>query len=120
MLSPRHIFSFDKVIKLKTARSREPAVLLFVNALKLAMSHAARGAEGGESRSQDADDDLQESLPRFFLHNARCFELINPLNPFNPLLFLILSQWNFFVSLETVEGARGTVAICDSVPSCLR
>ena len=39
------------------------------------VAHAARGAEGGESRSQDADDDLQEGLPSFFLHRGLRFEI---------------------------------------------
>ena len=35
-----------------------------------AVTHARGCAEGGQSRREDADDDLQEGLPSFFLHSA--------------------------------------------------
>jgi hypothetical protein len=40
-----------------------------------AVAHAAGGAEGGQRRRDDACDDLEDGLPRFFvvLHGVRCF-----------------------------------------------
>ena len=40
-----------------------------------AVAHAARGAEGGQRRRDDACDDLEDDLPRFFvvLHGVRWF-----------------------------------------------
>ena len=75
LLSPRLMINkgFDR-LKRPLARESQRSYF-FVNALKWAMSHAACGAEGGESRSQDADDDLQEGLPSFFLHRGLRFEV---------------------------------------------
>ena len=39
----------------------------------LALLNAARNAEGGSEGSEDRDDDLQNLLPSFFLHNAISF-----------------------------------------------
>ena len=36
-----------------------------------AVAHATRSAEGSQGCREDADDDLQDSLPSFFLH-CRC------------------------------------------------
>ena len=40
-----------------------------------AVAHAARGAEGGQRRRDDACDDLEDCLPRFLvvLHGVRWF-----------------------------------------------
>ena len=35
-----------------------------------AVTHATRSAEGSQGCREDADDDLQDSLPSFFLHGA--------------------------------------------------
>ena len=34
------------------------------------MAHARGRSEGGQSRREDADDDLQNGLPSFFLHGV--------------------------------------------------
>ena len=35
-----------------------------------AVTHAARGSEGGQGSREDADDDLQDGLPSLFLHGV--------------------------------------------------
>jgi len=35
-----------------------------------AVPHAACGSEGGQGSGEDADDDLQDGLPSFFLHGV--------------------------------------------------
>ena len=35
-----------------------------------AVAHATRSAEGSQGCRKDADDDLQDGLPSFFLHGA--------------------------------------------------
>jgi hypothetical protein len=34
------------------------------------VAYAARGSEGGQGSREDADDDLQDGLPSFFLHGV--------------------------------------------------
>ena len=36
-----------------------------------AVAHARGRSEGGQSRREDADDDLQDGLPSFFLHGTK-------------------------------------------------
>ena len=40
-----------------------------------AVAHATRSAEGSQGCRKDADDDLQDGLPSFFLHSAFKFKL---------------------------------------------
>ena len=48
------------------------------------LSHARRGAEGGQGGSEDAHQHLNDSFPSFFFHVYQEFENLR-INPFNPL-----------------------------------
>ena len=45
-------------------------MLSFCSDCEWAVAHARGRSEGGQSRREDADDDLQDGLPSFFLHGV--------------------------------------------------
>ena len=42
-----------------------------------AVAHARGGSEGSQGCREDADDDLQDGLPSFFLHGAISVKVLN-------------------------------------------
>ena len=44
------------------------SVLSFCSDCEWTVAHTTRGSEGGQSRREDADNDLNNGLPSFFFH----------------------------------------------------
>ena len=71
------------------------------------MAHARGRSEGGQSRREDADDDLQNGLPGFFLHGVNSFKGLgtkiftkSPTNLFTGFRFRFSAQLFYVRFLE--------------------
>ena len=49
-------------------------MLSFCSDCEWAVAHARGRSEGGQGSREDADDDLQDGLPSFFLHGVNSFK----------------------------------------------